>query len=100
MFADYRVPQLLRQLGVLRYSGRLAELVDGKQELAAGGAAEAELRGCTVHAVEMLRGAVAARASAAAEKLTAIALDWHLWEAGEAARHTLPPHHRTRTVYY
>lgn len=28
MFADYRVPQILRELNILRYSDRLSQLID------------------------------------------------------------------------
>ena len=33
MFADYRVPQILRELNILTYSEKLAELVDSEVEL-------------------------------------------------------------------
>ena len=31
MFADYRVPQILRQLGIFEYSQQLAEAIDTEQ---------------------------------------------------------------------
>jgi hypothetical protein len=55
MFADYRLPQILRSLGVLRYSQALASTVDLQGEVGAGSADEVELRACTVAAVEQLR---------------------------------------------
>lgn len=35
-------------------------------------------------------------------KVHSIEIDWMLWEEGEAAalKGTLPPHHKTLTVYY
>jgi len=33
MFADYRVPQILRELGILDYSDQLAEIIDSETEL-------------------------------------------------------------------
>jgi len=33
MFADYRVPQILRQLGIFEYSEELADKVDREEEL-------------------------------------------------------------------
>lgn len=133
MFADYRVPAVLRQVGVLRYSDRLAARVAAGELVEPGGREEAEIRGCTIHAVELLRAAVARRvrrravageeeeapsvllpdasrggparphasqAPPGAPPPISVAVDWHLWEVGEAARFEAPPHHRTLTVYY
>jgi hypothetical protein len=44
MFADYRVPQLLRDLGVLVYSSNLAATVDSCTELLAGSEEETQIR--------------------------------------------------------
>lgn len=58
MFADYRVPQILRARGVLQYSPSLAESVDARRVLAAG--SEEEVRGCRSSA----RGGVVASGEA------------------------------------
>jgi hypothetical protein len=92
-FADYRIPQLLRHLGVLVYSAPLAAAVDGKQEIVAGSVAELSIRAATVQAVERMNDLLP-------QRLMACQLDWILWETGEAALASLPPHHRTRTIYY
>ena len=101
MFADYRVPVVLRQLGILRYSPPLAEAVAAGKQLAAGSEEEVEIRACSITAVEALRdalGGTAARAGRAGP--SALALDWHLWECGEAARLTSPCHHKTLSIFY
>ncbi|KAL4425843.1 hypothetical protein ABPG75_009859 [Micractinium tetrahymenae] len=103
MFADYRVPVVLRELGVLRYAPALAEAVDSRQELAAGSQEEVEIRAATVEAVEQLRRAMQARLAAegrAEQRLNSVLLDWALWEEGEAKRKSHRPHHRVLTVYY
>lgn len=115
MFADYRVPVVLRHsLGVLRYSPALEAAVDAKQELAAGCEEELEIRAATVEAVARLQAALARRFGGSHNNTTsshsllpggrpaplAIQLDWWLWGLGEKARETDPPHHRTRTIYY
>ena len=103
MFADYRVPVVLRELGVLRYGAALAAAVDGRQALAVGSGEELEVRAATVLAVEQLREAVAARLAAlapAAPPPVSAALDWWLWEQGERGRCASRPHHRTLTIYY
>lgn len=59
MFADYRVPQTLRLVGIFEYSTKLAELIDTSSdtvvhELPYSSAYEIEIRACTVVAVEMI----------------------------------------------
>ncbi|KAI8462903.1 MAG: hypothetical protein J3K34DRAFT_527409 [Monoraphidium minutum] len=61
-FADYRVPVVLRVMGVLRYSDALAARVDAREELPPGSEEEAEIRAATIVAVERLRRAAAAAA--------------------------------------
>jgi Potential Queuosine, Q, salvage protein family len=96
MFADYRVPQLLRNLGVLVYDGPLSATVDSKQEVPFGSPQEVEIRAATVVAVEQLRAALAVRGLA----LLAVEVDWLLWQTGEESKDRILPHHRTRTIYY
>jgi hypothetical protein len=94
-FADYKLPQLLRELEVLVYGPELAARVDNLEELAAGSPAEVEIRASTVVAVERLRQALDRRG----RRLAAFELDWYLWELSQqtAWRH---PYHRTRTIFY
>lgn len=33
MFADYRIPQILRHYGIIEYDSLLAEKIDNKEEL-------------------------------------------------------------------
>lgn len=98
MFADYRVPQLLRHVGVLRYSQPLAESVDAGAELSPGEQAEVEIRSATIQAVESLRLALATLE----RPVNSIELDWWLWHIAEdeAAEGSLEPHHRVRTIFY
>lgn len=103
MFADYRVPQLLRPMGVLVYSPDLARRIDAQEEVEAGSAEEVEIRALTVAAVEELRLRLS-RAGVAPEgrtrELFSVELDWLLWQMGERRKDDLPPHHRTRTTFY
>ncbi|MFP4474704.1 MAG: queuosine 5'-phosphate N-glycosylase/hydrolase [Desulfatibacillaceae bacterium] len=95
-FADYKLPQVLRQAGVLEYSAALAHNVDNMIPLAAGGPEEVEIRAATVHAVELLRremeGLGVARTSAA--------IDWMIWNMGQDDAWREKPYHRVVTIYY
>ncbi|TMW55666.1 hypothetical protein Poli38472_010548 [Pythium oligandrum] len=96
MFADYRVPQVLRPEGVLVYSSELAAIVDTKQEIPSGSEMESEIRAATIQAVEQIH----AQMRAQGHELKVIELDWFLWQIGEDNKDALQPHHRTLSVYY
>ena len=96
MFADYRVPQILRAYGALVYSCDLAHTIDTHTEIPFGAVEETEIRACTVTAVELLRAALELKG----RSLMSIELDWLLWQKGEAALATLSPPHKTLTIYY
>lgn len=94
-FADYKVPQVLRRLGILVYTSRLATMVDNRIELPAGSPEEVEIRAATIWGVEELRQAMARQG----RTVTAYQLDWYLWQLGQQSQAD-KPYHRTRTIYY
>jgi hypothetical protein len=96
IFADYKLPQVLRHYGALVYTAELAQKVDRQEELAPGSAEEVEIRAATIWACELLRRE-ATRLSQ--QTLTAAAIDQWLWHLGQDAEHMLP-YHRVRTIYY
>ena len=55
MFADYRVPQILRAKGILKYDKHLSDLVDNKKELPHGSKEEIEIRAATIQSVEKIK---------------------------------------------
>lgn len=104
MFADYRVPAVLREVGVLCYAPTLEHRIDSLEELPPGSEEEIEIRAATVVAIERIRTAVGNKVGngLAGKKKgpPSVHLDWALWEIGEAQRAQHRPHHRTLTVYY
>lgn len=95
-FADYKLPQVLRQLGILRYSENLARKVDGEMPLEAGGLEEVEIRANTIWAVELIRRELERRG----RDLKAFEIDWVLWNLGQEDRFRVRPYHRTVTIFY
>ncbi len=95
-FADYRIPQLLQQIGVLRYRDDLARTVADSSSIAPGSEREVAIRAATVQAVEAMREEL----RKLGKDVTSVQLDWALWERGEALLSSLNPHHRTLTIYY
>lgn len=94
-FADYRVPQALRHLGILQLASPFAERIESEEEMPAGSEEEVELRAATIHAVDRMVRVLAMRQV----KATAWEVDWYLWELSHAAEVGVK-HHRVRTIYY
>jgi hypothetical protein len=90
IFADNLVPHVLRVDGVLVYEPALAARIDAGELLPPGGE-EREIRGCAVHACELI-----------AERLglPPRLLDTALWNKGQEPRYKAVPRHRCRTVFY
>ena len=90
IFADNLVPHVLRVDGVLVYEPELAARIDAGELLAPGGE-EREIRGCAVHACELLSARLG---------IPARLLDTALWNRGQAPRYKAVARHRCRTVFY
>lgn len=96
VYADYKLPQVLRRMGVLKYSEDLAAKVDRAVELPAGSREEVEIRVATIWAGELLRRGLAGRFG----WVNAIHVDYYLWAEGQRKPPGARPYHRTRTIYY
>jgi hypothetical protein len=96
VFADYKVPQVLRRLGILVYDAALAATVDGQTLIPAGDRREVEIRAATVWAVELMRRTLAPRLP----EVSAMHLDYWLWDAGRQQGPDIRPYHRTLTTAY
>jgi hypothetical protein len=94
-FADYKVPQVLREIGIMTYSEALSRKVDSLVEIVAGSTEEVEIRAATVAAVHHLGQALSRRS----RPVTEAALDGILWHLGQDMAFQFP-YHRTRTPYY
>jgi hypothetical protein len=95
-FADYKLPQVLRQLGILRYTRALAQKVDQKILLESGGPEEVEIRANTIWAVELIRQEL----DRMGKGLRAFEIDQILWHLGQEAVFKKKPYHRTATIFY
>ena len=95
IFADYKVPQILRQYGILEYNPLLAERIDAMELLEPGSEEEVEIRAATVWACELLRRSLSRQGYA----LNALEIDQRLWSLSQT-RENMRPYHRVRTQYY
>lgn len=91
-FSDYRVPQVLREFGVLEYSSHLSEKIQKKELILRDDPAEVQIRAATIRAVELIR-------QLHNGKYTPAQIDSVLW--GMTRKMEFREHfHRTRTVFY
>lgn len=94
-FADYKIPQILREMGILEYDDKLAGKIHEKSLIFPGCEEEVEIRAATIHAVELMKSAFLDNGL----RCTASQIDNLLWD--EAQRLVMKePYHRTITTYY
>ncbi|KAI8365781.1 hypothetical protein BD560DRAFT_436381 [Blakeslea trispora] len=99
MFADYRVPQALYQLGLLRYSSELIEKLEKRTYFPSGCKDEVEIRGNSIWAVELVRQRMQEMDSTI--KINAILIDFYIWDmAKEIQDQMTVPTHCTRSCFY
>lgn len=96
VFADYRLPQILRAEGVLDLDPTLSTHIAQGVQIPVSSAPEVELRSATVWAAERLRLALDARFPG----VTALTIDHLLWRTAVARQDELPAFHRTRCTDY
>jgi hypothetical protein len=96
VYADYKLPQVLRKLGILVYDKALASLVDNRTPIPAGSRMEVEIRAATIWAGELIRQALLGRAP----QITAAHIDFWLWETSQRKSPDDRPYHRTLTTAY
>jgi len=95
-FADYKLPQVLRHVGVLQYSPSMEHKVDNGLLLEAGSPEEIEIRGNTIWAVELIRQELIQ----VGKGLRAFEIDWILWNLRQQREFKAKPYHKTVTTFY
>ncbi|MCB9798261.1 hypothetical protein H6758_00880 [Candidatus Nomurabacteria bacterium] len=94
--ADYKLPFVMRRLGILSYSDSLTKKIDGRVELVHGSQEEVELRACTIWAVEMIKKQVQKKIP----EVDSIHVNDHIWVLGQEKYKDDKPYHLTRTIAY
>jgi len=95
-FADYKLPQVLRHVGILQYSPSLEHKVDNGILLEAGSPEEIEIRANTIWAVELIRQ----KLTEMGKELRSFEIDWILWNLGQQREFKQKPYHKTVTTFY
>lgn len=95
-FADYRLPQYLRHLGVMVLDESLERRIEAGEEIPAGSDEEIELRACTIRAVQDMVHGLCERRDAVYPTWM---VDEYIWFHSHDPEVKLQ-HHRTRTTNY
>ncbi|KAI7899495.1 uncharacterized protein BX663DRAFT_521094 [Cokeromyces recurvatus] len=99
MFADYRVPQALYQLGLLSYSPALIDKLHNREYFPSGSEDEVEIRGNSIWAVELVRERI--NQIEPTLHINAILIDFYIWDmAKEIQDQMTVPTHCTRSCFY
>lgn len=94
--ADYKIPQILRKLGILEYSYSLAEKIDRKIELDHNSSEEIEIRANTIWAIEFIKEEVKKHIP----YILSFEINDYLWLATQKKFSNDKPYHRTITTAY
>ena len=95
--ANYELPKMLRKLGILEYSEKLADKVDRGIQIPYGSEEEVEIRAMTIYASSALTTHI--NASRPEEsKINALHMDYLLWSLGRSCKDVR--HHYTTTIAY
>ncbi|XP_026492594.2 queuosine 5'-phosphate N-glycosylase/hydrolase [Vanessa tameamea] len=105
MFADYRVPQVLVYFGVMSYSNELMEKLKKDHILPSGSEEEIEIRGCSIHAVELLKHnlqELITSTGLSVEVPNSSLIDYYLWcyRRKHAKEMEAIPYHKTLGIFY
>lgn len=90
-FADYKLPQLLRHMGAIRYTESLARWVDRMELVPRTSREEVEIRAATIWACELIAQELG---------VPATTVDNALWLETATTKFPMRPYHRTLTTCY
>ena len=94
--ADYKIPQVLRHLGILEYSDDLTTLIDERQEIQHDSEMEVEIRANMLYAIELIKEKLHQNGI----DMNSVQIDNALWLLSKNKVFKDKPHHLTRTIYY
>lgn len=91
--SDYKIPQVMRGLGLLEYNSELSELVDNKKELPENSIYEVEIRANMITVIDMIKEKLEG-------KVCAIDINDYIWCQSKNKKFNFKPYHLTRTTGY
>ena len=98
IFADYRIPQALVSLNLLKYSENAVKTIKNTI-LEHNSVLEMEIRGNSIWAVNLIQEYIEKKSQT---HINAILIDFYIWDYITRDRHAFKdiPFHKTRSIYY
>ncbi len=90
--ADYKIPQVLRGLGILVYNEELSNIVDNRQEIPENSPYEIEIRANMLIALKKIQNYL--------PQVSLMDINDFIWSLGQDKTLKLKPYHLTRTLSY
>lgn len=91
--ADYKIPQVMRGLGILEYSDELEEIVDNKKEIEENSEYEIEIRANMLVVIDKIKEKLN-------NKVCSIDINDYVWSQAKNKDIKLKPYHLTRCTNY
>lgn len=91
--SDYKIPQVMRGLGILEYSDNLSNIIDNKKEIEVNSEYEIEIRANMLVAIDLIKKKLE-------NKVCAIDINDYIWSQGRNKNIELKPYHLTRNTNY
>ena len=91
--ADYKIPQVMRGLGILEYSDKLSNIIDNKKEIEVNSEYEVEIRANMLVVIDLIKKKLENR-------VCAIDINDYIWGQGKNKNMELKPYHLTRNTNY
>lgn len=91
--ADYKIPQVMRGLGILEYNDKLSNIIDNKKEIEVNSEYEIEIRANMLVAIDLIKEKLE-------NKVCAIDINDYIWSQGRNKNIELKPYHLTRNTNY
>lgn len=91
--SDYKIPQIMRNLGILEYSKDLANIVDSKQEIEVNSKYEVEIRANMIVAINLINKMLN-------NTVCAIDINDYMYCMARNRTRDIKPYHQTRCINY
>lgn len=91
--ADYKIPQVMRGLGILEYSDELAYIIDNRKEIEVNSKYEVEIRANMLVVIDLIKKKLE-------DKVCSIDINDYIWSQGRNKNIELKPYHLTRNTNY
>ncbi len=91
--SDYKIPQVMRGLGILEYNEELANIIDKKEEIKQNSIYEVEIRANMLIVIDLIKRKLN-------DRVCAIDINDYIWGQGKNKSINLKPYHLTRTTNY